>query len=469
MTRVFGVLVLGACVATALHAQPADDATDQPAEPPAETPAETTDETTVDQSAGETADPPADSSVAGSMEVAAQLWAVIGRYRFAATADRVRVTLVRPGGRSDMHSMEIRCVPGTTGLARLEIGDLTLEARAGRLRAVHRRDPTTFYSTEIPTDAEGEPLRTDPATVLRALLPMFPIPHLSLAFDEAEVGWCPLVTGLVWERAERLEDGGMDGVRLVGKTDSGRASLEMSGARVRRFEAELDPTGQTRVIVECEPLAPSDPDGWVLDVTGRREVSSLAALRPLGPVLTLGDPMPRIELHSIGSSPAPVLPSAEDSAVGLSKTFHPVLFFRDSTPPAFVRDAVGKVAAALETTSRDVLRGRLDGLYDKRLRLMGLAGAVEVTTDDEVFTRLDAKAAAWREGFVDSGQDVPAGPGLGWFVTDARLVDRVALTAEAAVVMLDGAGRIRTIVPINAESTAEDLGAVLLSSVTGSL
>lgn len=448
MNRAFWVLVFGACFAGPLVAQPSDG------EP--------------DLAAAATADQPTDSSVAGSMEVAAQLWAVIGRYRFAATADQVRVTLIRPGGRSDMHSLEIRCVPGAAGLARVELGDLTLEARAGRLRAVHRRDPTTLFAAEMPDADSSDPRRRDPASVLRTFLPALPIPHLSLAFDEAEVDWCPLVTGLVWERAERLEGRGTDGVRLVGRTDSGRASLEMFGARVRRFEADLDPTGQTRVIVECEPLPPSDPDGWVLDVAGRREVSSLAALRPLGQVLKLGDPMPKIDLHGIGSRPPPVLPGSGEVSVGLSKTLLPMVFFRDSTPPVFVHDVAVKVAEALEATSRDVLRGRLEGMYSKRLRLLGLAGAVEVTTDEDMFTRLDAKAAAWQEGLADPGQeDAAPGPAMGWFVSGARLVDRLALSAESVVIVVDGAGTLRAIVPIDAETTAEDLGAALLSSVTG--
>ncbi len=443
MTRVFGVLLSSVCLAAALHAQPADDATDEPAESSVE------------------------SSVAGSMEVAAQLWAVIGRYRFVATADHVRVTLVRPGERSDMHSMEIRCVPGTNGLARLDLGDLTLEARAGRLRAVDRRDPTTFFSTEMPSETGTGPARSDPAGVLRALLPVLPIPHLSLAFDEAEVDWCPLVTGLVWERAERVADGSREGVRLVGRTDVGRASLEMTGARVRRFEADLDPTGETRVIVECRPLEPSDPDGWVLDVTGRRPVAGLGSLRPLGPRLKLGDPMPHIDLHGTSGLEAPALPIVENSAPRVSSTFYTVLFFRDSTPPAFVRDAVSKVAAALDDTSRAVLRGRLDGLYDKRLRLAPLAGVVEVTTDDEVFARIDAKAAAWHDGLEHAGKDVSRDSGFGWYVTEARLVDRIALTAEAAAVLLDPAGRILGIVPIDVQTRREDIAATLLSGVTG--
>ncbi|MFG0260264.1 MAG: hypothetical protein ACF8LK_07915, partial [Phycisphaerales bacterium JB041] len=269
------------------------------------------------------------------MEVAAHLWGVIGRYRFAATADLVRVTLIRPGGRSDMHSMEVRCVPGANGLARIELGDLTIEARGGLLRAVHRRDQTTFFSESVP--ASGDAPWANPAEVLRSTLPPLPIPHVSLAFDAAEVAWCPLVTGLVWERAERLEDGTRDGVRLVGTTDMGAASLEMAGARVRRFEADLEPSGQTRIIVECDALEPSDPDGWVLEVQGRRPAPSLASLGPLGPRLEPGQTLPRLELSGIDPGEPPALPYPDEPLLRLASSFRAVLFLRDQTPPDFVR------------------------------------------------------------------------------------------------------------------------------------
>lgn len=424
-------------------------------------PAETADPADAGVSSGQTG-----SSVAGSMEVAAHLWGVIGRYRFAATADLVRVTLIRPGGRSDMHSMEVRCVPGANGLARIELGDLTLEARGGFLRAVHRRDPTTYFGKAIPA-AEGP--QSDPASVLRSTLPPLPIPHLSLAFDAAEVDWCPLVTGLVWERAERLDNGTRDGVRLVGRTDMGKTSLEMAGARVRRFEADLEPSGQTRVIVECEPLEPSDPDGWVLDVQGRRLASSLASLGPLGPRLEVGQALPRLDLSGVGDQKAPKLPDPEEPLLRLASSFRTVLFLRDDTPPEFVRGVTSMLANAYADTARELLRGRLDGAYDKRLRLAGLAAAVEVTTDDTVLARLDSCAEAWREAVEATGRPFPNGAAIGWFVTDTRLVDRLvdrlALASDAAVVVLDDNGQIKAILPVHARTQQAEIASALLQAI----
>lgn len=409
----------------------------------------------------------ASGPVAGSMEVAAHLWAVIGRYRFAATADRVRVTLVQPDGRSDMHSLEIRCVPGTNGLARLEISDLTIEARGGVLRAVHGRDPTTYVQQPLPLPESDTDKRADPATVLRDALPPLPIPHLSLAFDAAEVDWCPLVTGLVWENAERLTHDGREGVRLVGRTDMGSASLEISGARIKRFEADLEPAGQTRIVVDCEPLEPSDPDSWVLDVSRRRPEPGLASLRPLGQPPAIGSDFPAIDLRSAGASPPPVMPARESAALWAASTLHVVLFLRDEPDDAAITLAASTLAEAYTQTQRSLLRGRLDGLYNKRLRLAGMSGAIEVTTDDQVFDRLQAMEQAWHDAVVAYRDRSSAPPPVGWYVNDTRLLDRLAMAAQAAVVVLDDAGVLRGVIPVDTSTPADLLAEMLLETVTG--
>jgi hypothetical protein len=256
------------------------------------------------------------------------------------------------------------------------------------------------------------------------------------------------VTGLVWERAERLSDGTRDGVRLLGTTDMGRASLEIAGARVRRFEADLEPTGQTRVIVDCEPLEPSDPDGWVLGVQERRRVTGLSRLESLGPRLVPGQLLPQVDIRGIGSEDGPVLPEPDEPTIAGGLGFRVVLLLRDSSTPSFIGETVRKVVDAYQSTSRDLLRGRIDGLYDKRVRLNGLSGLVEVTTDATVFDRLNAKAEAWANSVGTSEPNRSAQPKLGWFVTDTRLVDRLALSSEAVVVVLDENRQIRAVLPL---------------------
>jgi hypothetical protein len=403
-------------------------------------------------------------AAAGSMEVAAHLWAVIGRYRFAATADLVRVTLVRPGGRSDMHSMEVRCVPGPTGLARLDLGDLVLEARAGRLRAIHRRDPTTYAEiTPAPPTPETDPA-PDPARVLASLTPPLPIPHLSLAFGDDTVDWCPLVRGIVWQSAERVSLSGREGVRLLGASETGEALLDLAGARVRRFEADLDADGLTRIIVDCEPLEASDPAEWVLDVSGRRAVEGLGALRPLGPRIGPGDAMPALALRTIGDDGSPTPPPWRDAPEPPQDELTPLVLVRDSADPEAAARLFRVAREGLTAASRELLRARLDGRLDRRVRLLRPLMLVEAETSGDLASRLEALALAW------SAPDPPPGePPPGWFGGDLRVLDRVAGAAEGAMVLVDGAGVVRAVLALGERTVAEGVAEAVASGAMPAL
>lgn len=404
---------------------------------------------------------PAEPTVAGSMEVAAHLWAVIGRYRFAATADRVRVTLVRPGGRSDMHSLVVRCVPGSAGLARLEFDDLTLVARRGGLRAVHGRDPTAY--AEIPASESAG----DPASVLRDLLPPLAIPQLSLAFDPAEVDWCPLVSGLMWESAERVAFDGHDGVRLRGRTDVGEASLDLVAARVRRFEADLDSAGGTRLIVECEPLEPSDPAGWALDLTGRRRTDSLRALRALGAAIVVGGRMPRLSALLVGRPEERVLGAEEGDDLGAETRLRAAVLMRDDTAPEQSRAIAEALLGGVIACRRDLLRGRIDGVYSKRLRLEGPVGVVLAETTGGILERIDRQAEAWRAAVEAVWPAESEGPELVWAADEGRVVDRLAPGAQGVLVLYDGRGTIRAILPLGAGTSVEAVRASLVAGAPG--
>ncbi|VAX42843.1 hypothetical protein MNBD_PLANCTO03-179 [hydrothermal vent metagenome] len=404
---------------------------------------------------------PSDSSpAAGSMEVAAHLWAVIGRYRFAATADRVRVTLVQPSGRSDMLSFVVRCVPGAAGLVRLELGELIVVARQGEMRAVHAKDPTTFV--ELRASAES----TGPAGVVRELLPPLALPQLSLAFDPAEVDWCPLVTGLRWESAERLLIEGHDGVRLRGRTDIGEARLDLAGGRVRRFEADLDTEG-TRLIIECEPFDPGDPAEWVLEVEGRRMVDRLEALRPLGARVRVGERLPRIEMLTVDTQEELVLGGDPDAGLAGKSRLHAVLLLRDDAPAAETEAIVASVLAGMTECRRELLRGRIDGRYAKRVRLVDLVGVIQAETSGGILDRLNTQAEAWHRA---AGSVLPAesvSPVLAWQADGSRLLDRLSPGARAVLVMHDDRGTIRAVLPMEAETSSEAVRDALVAGVPG--
>ncbi len=394
------------------------------------------------------------------MEVAAHLWAVIGRYRFAATADRVRVTLVQPTGRSDMHSLVIRCVPGSAGLVRLELGELTLVARQGSLRAAHKKDPTTFAELRA-----SDPL-TGPAGVVRELLPTLALPQLSLAFDPAEVDWCPLVTGLAWESAERMVIDGQNGVRLRGSTDIGGVTLDLAAARVRRFEADLDTEG-TRIIIECEPFEPGDPAGWVLDVESRRVIDRLEGLRPLGARFGVGDRLPRTGVMTVDSQIEGVLGGEIDTGLAGKDRLHALLLLRDDAPAAETNAIVAAVLSGMTECRRELLRGRIDGRYSKRLRLVDLVGVIQAETSGGILERINTQAEAWRRAVESALPAEAVTPELAWQADGSRLIDRFSPGAKAVLVMHDSSGMILAVLPMRAETPSEMVRDALVVGVPG--
>jgi hypothetical protein len=396
---------------------------------------------------------------AGSMEVAAQLWAVIGRYRFAATADRVRVTLVQPGGRSDMHSLVVRCAPGAGGLVRLELGDLTIVARQGGIRAVHTQDSTTYAELPAPEDSVG------PVSVLRGLLPPLAIPQLSLAFDPAVVDWCPLVSGLSWETAERITIDGHDGVRLRGRTDVGGAMLDLAAARVRRFEADLDADGTTRLIVECEPLDPSDPAGWVLDISDRRPVDRLEVLRPLGARVEVGGRLPRATLLTVGDPQERRLGVEPATGVVARTRLYAVLLMRDDMPTDDTRSFVASVLAGVVECRRELLRGRIDGRFAKTVRLVDFLGVVQAETSGGILERIGSQAEAWSEAVAMVHAAEATKPVLTWYADESRLIDRLVPGAQSVLVVHDGGGTIRAVLAVDSLTSSESVRDAMVAAV----
>ncbi len=405
----------------------------------------------------ETPPEPSGPAEAGSMEVAANLWGVIGRYRYTATADRVRVTLVQPGGRSDMHSLVVRCVPGAAGSARLELGDLTLVAGGGVLRAIHEDDPTTYAEL-----AGGD--GASPAGVLRGLLPPLAIPQLSLAFDPAEVDWCPLVAGLVWEQAERVRVDGADGVRLRGRSAEGGASLVLAAARVRRFEADLDADAETRIIVECEPLETADPSAWGLDVVSRRRVDGLGALHPLGARLGVGDRLPRARLTTAGDQSERRLGAEDEPPAFADSRLYLALLMRDDLEPARAAAAARVAMGAMAETRRELVRGQISGGLPKRLRLVELMGVIQVQTSGGILERIASHTEVWESAVGEILTPDEPRPVLAWFADESRLIDRLAPGAGAVLVMHDGLGVIRSVLPVGPEADAGVLQRALVEA-----
>lgn len=403
---------------------------------------------------GQPEDTPPAPTVAGSLEVSSQLWAVIARYRYAATADRVRVTLVQPSGRSDMHSLIVRCVPGPAGLARLELGEIVVAATPGRLVAIHERDPSTYVQLDASSPS------ADPGAVLRALLPMLAIPQISLAFDREQVRWCPLLPDLRWESAERIDQDGERGVRLRGRSTVGEASLDLVGARVRRFEAALDAELGTRLVVECESVPPGDPATWGIDFGGRRRVTSLASLRPLGPPVVPGTLWPGLGLTLVSTGEAIRTPVRREEAE--PPELHLLVLARSDLGPAAFGRLASLVSGVAADLRRELVRGRVDGRYDKRLKLADTVCGIIAGPGEDILGRVAAITPAWSERvFADATGRAPE---LAWSAEDSRLIDRVQVGAGAVTVMLDGAGRVLAVLAIDETMPPERVLSTLVAS-----
>ena len=397
-----------------------------------------------------------DSEAAGSLEVSAQLWGVIARYRFGATADRVRVTLAQASGRSDMLSLVVRCVPGAAGLARLELGGVVLAAARGAITAVHENDPTTYALL-----AASNP-DANPAEILRELLPPLPIPQLSLAFDPGDVDWCPLVHGVRWESAARIEHGGERGVRLTGRSEAGPAALELVAGRVRRFEAVIDGDSGTSLIVESEPVAPGDPALWAIDTSGRRRVERLGDLRALGSQLGPGAAWPGLRITSSArgeTSDWPARAAPSDAAASLE--LRAAWLVRAGGGPESVRPLAEKAIGAVIDLRREIVRGGLAGRFDKRLAVREFVGIALIEQEGRTFELLGAQRASWEAALDAVWPEGQARPEMVWSPAEARPLDRVSPGAASALVLIDGRGVVLAAIPVTASTAPAELSAAL--------
>ncbi len=371
---------------------------------------------------------------ASSLEVATQLLAVTARYRMGAVADRVRVTLVSDDGHSDMNSLIIRTVPGKSGLCRLEFGPMTLVAQRGVLRGVHSRDRWTFVEVPASDPSAG------PGKVVAELLPMLVLPQISLAFDEDAVDWCPLVDDLVWDSGRRVNVDGASGVELRGHWTHGNATLVIAEGRVRKVAVDLDEAGSKRVIVDCSPVEPGDPEAWPLDITGRRKLNDLALLGPLDDPLEVGEHWPTTLSVIDATTGMPIELVETNASDRLAKHLRPVIIFSDDASD--LNASLDEVAQGLLSLRRGLLQGRLDGRIDKRLRLGPVIGVVQTAQDGQTLDRLASLKQVWTGMFGEKTSPLASGATLSWMARESRVLDRLIPGAQCVLVLLDERGTI---------------------------
>jgi len=142
-----------------------------------------------------------------------------------------------------------------------------------------------------------------------------------------------------------------------------------------------------------------------------------------------------------------------------------VLLLRDDAPAAETEAIVASVLAGMTECRRELLRGRIDGRYAKRVRLVDLVGVIQAETSGGILERLNTQAKAWGRAV---GSVLPAesvSPVLAWQADGSRLLDRLWPGARAVLVMHDESGTIRAVLPMGRETLSEAVRDALVAGV----
>ncbi len=373
-------------------------------------------------------------------------------HRASPIADRAAVTLTLPDGTSRTERLTVRVWAGSGGHVVVETPSLVASFEPGGAAAAHPGDPTTAVAWPCAD-------RVDSGEVA-ARLPALPLPQIALALDDPRVplALTSYTPGIEWLGAVVEHARGGARVRLVGRTPTGRASIELVGGRVRTYAADL-PTAEGIATLEVvfEPIEPGEQDGWRVDTRGRRLITSLSGLSALERPLRIGDRMPVVSMYA----------GAAEARTPADAAYTALVFVRDPW------DAVWWVDG--EDAAFDSARAGVDGVVEFRRELTRRSfrsprvGAVSAVPRVEtlVVVLLEAGAVSverfasfhdrWRAADGQSADQVV------WSPAQRLTLDRIAPRSPAAVVLL---GRDRSIVavaelPAKSGDVARSLGDAL--------
>lgn len=214
------------------------------------------------------------------------------------TAERVQVAVTTTSGELYQSAYSVWFDPAGTGTGTgggvgghlaLAIGPLGIEADERGLWAAHRLDPTTVAML---TD---QPVRS--FEVLGDYLPPTSTPTAALARSRPDSPWVPLpgVGEVKWSSATIIMRGQLPvGVRLKGTSHAGGLEAVVRDHRLRSITLwPTSPNQRTDAIAKIELTMTHDDVGERVMVNrDAARVTSLFALRPLGPAFTVGQRLP---------------------------------------------------------------------------------------------------------------------------------------------------------------------------------
>ncbi len=373
-------------------------------------------------------------------------------HRSAPIADRATVTLTLPDGATRTEPITTRVCAVNGGMVSLQTQSLVVWFESGVGAAAHPGDPTTAVAWSAPD-------RVDSAAVA-ARLPALPLPQIALALDDlasplALTAYTPRID---WQAAVIARKHGERTVRLVGRTPTGRASIELARGRVRAFSADL-PTadGIATLDVTFEPLKPGAPTTWRIDTRGRRLIASLSGLSALERPLRVGDRIPVVSMYA----------GAAEVRPAFDAPYTALVFVRDPSDPAWWADGREAAIVAARTGVDGVVEFRRE-LTRRSIRSPRVGGVSAVPRVDTIVVVLLEAGAASLERFA-SFHDRWQGAGLQpaeqvvWSPAQRLTMDRIAPSAPAAVVLL---GRERSIVSVvELPASTDDLARSLIDAL----
>lgn len=342
----------------------------------------------------------------------------------------------------------------------VDLGSMQFMVRDGLITAVHPRDPATFFNAPhngfISTRA-----------IAQALQPV-PLPQLDLATAPSSELPCtefwPYAKNITWTGVD-VDPRQSTRKTIRGVCEGGLVTLAVSAQRLRTLTIDLaDP--KTVLTFGFAPSGPCDPQRAAIDVTRRQRVELASDLRPRAGVLKVGARIPELPLSPPGGgqwSLAEILePPPEAIIVGMPAADHAVLLLtrpsnEDGFIPALPRLDLNKLGDLMRQMRSASFQprpaGRLSGDVEPPTRF-GFARVLVMNSPgpEEVIAQLRAAQPKW-------------GTQMLWTTNAGATVDVFAPGADAAVVIVDAEGVLRSVLPIEPGITAEQVADQIQASL----
>lgn len=331
-----------------------------------------------------------------------QLAELTGVYRAAPAADRMTVRAWDASG-STTETVTVRTDPGR--LAVVEFAGLRAFVTPHVLVVERLGDQRRAFIA---------PAHNDPAGAFREYLPGVPALQVALAFNQSGVLPWPFDVPAARTRLSAAADG-----------------------RFRFASTELG-TGR-RVTISAESIDPGDPAEWLVELSGRRRVTSVRDLAtPAAPsaldgtTIRVGDDAPTLLLLAIDMQPW-ILGSRDAGAVA-------VVLCRAQTPGA----AAG-YGAALDVAERD----------DAPLGYTAILGVCGEPFNVPLMDHLRDLRFRW-------------GSRVKWTVSPETTIDLFAPDHDAVLVLIDALDSVRAIIPLDGRGADQSaLEAEIVAALAG--